>query len=241
MIRDMYKNKKYGKYGRIKSGMIFLFCIAVVLAAGFTFSGQLEGTQSKIGIDNSCKKNEVVGQGTYYTAERQKKEKCQTAVESATLVNDSTQSETDKIDVNTQHKSVSRAVEGQYSSAVPIYRIDVSIREQKVRIYDKDRLVKEWIVSTGKNNSTPLGSFTTKNKGDWFFSEKYQQGGKWWTAFQGNYLFHSIPMDRDQNIIAEEAEMLGIPASHGCIRLEVEHAKWLHNNIPKGTPVFIDH
>jgi lipoprotein-anchoring transpeptidase ErfK/SrfK len=239
-MRDMYKSGKYGKYGRIKSIICLLF-IAVVLAAGFTFNGQLEGIQNIIDNDDSCKKDKASGQCTYYTADQQKKEKRQTAVESAKLVNDYAQSESDKISVSTQHKSVSRAVEAQYSSVTPMYKIDVSIREQKVRIYDEDRLIKEWIVSTGKNNSTPLGSFTTKNKGDWFFSEKYQQGGKWWIAFQGNYLFHSIPMDRNQNIIAEDAEMLGMPASHGCIRLEVEHAKWLHNNIPKGTPVIIHH
>jgi lipoprotein-anchoring transpeptidase ErfK/SrfK len=234
VIRDLY-NRKYGKYGKIKSVVMWLLVITVVLTVGFVFSDQQASSQ----------KNEASSQAMHYAGNgqdnRQDQSKCQAVVESATLVNDYTQSETDKIDVNTQHKSASRAVEGQYSSAMPIYRIDVSIREQKVRIYDEDRLIKEWIVSTGKNNSTPLGSFTTKNKGDWFFSEKYQQGGKWWVAFQGNYLFHSIPMDRDQNVISEEAEKLGMPVSHGCIRLKEEHAKWLYNNIPKGTPVIIYH
>ncbi len=121
------------------------------------------------------------------------------------------------------------------------YLIDVSIGEQKVRIYNNGTVIKEWIVSTGKNGSTPLGSFTIQNRGEWFFSEKYQQGAKWWVSFKdwGVYLFHSIPMDRDRNVIAEEADKLGNPSSHGCIRLEIDHAKWIYDHIPTGTPVSI--
>ncbi len=121
------------------------------------------------------------------------------------------------------------------------YRIDVSVAEQKVRIYENDAIVKEWTVSTGKDGSTPLGRFTIQNRGEWFFSEKYQQGAMWWVSFKdwGVYLFHSVPMDRNRNVLEEEAAKLGTPASHGCIRLEVDNAKWIYDNIPAGTPVYI--
>lgn len=127
-------------------------------------------------------------------------------------------------------------------STEPNYRIEVSIKEQKVRIFDNDNLVKDWIASTGENNSTPRGHFTIQNRGEWFFSEKYQDGAVWWVSFKdwGIYLFHSVPMDRQRNIIEEEADKLGTPASHGCVRLEVEHAKWIYDNIPEGTPVDIE-
>jgi len=120
-------------------------------------------------------------------------------------------------------------------------KMDVSIGEQKLRVYNNDTLIKEWIVSTGKDNSTPLGRFTIQNRGEWFFSEKYQEGAKWWVSFKdwGVYLFHGLPMDRGENIIAEEADKLGKPASHGCVRLEVDNAKWIYDNIPQGTPVYI--
>ncbi|MFA6809055.1 MAG: L,D-transpeptidase, partial [Eubacteriales bacterium] len=52
-------------------------------------------------------------------------------------------------------------------------------------------------------------------------------------------LFHSVPMDKNKNIIEEEEKKLGSPASHGCIRLEVDQAKWIYDNIPQGTPVHI--
>lgn len=121
------------------------------------------------------------------------------------------------------------------------YRIDVGVGEQKVRIYENDLLVKEWTVSTGKSGSTPLGHFSIQNRGEWFYSEKYQQGAKWWVSFKdwGVYLFHSVPMDRNQNVLEEEAAQLGVAASHGCIRLETDNARWIYDNIPSGTPVFI--
>jgi lipoprotein-anchoring transpeptidase ErfK/SrfK len=127
-------------------------------------------------------------------------------------------------------------------SAEPSYRIEVSTDEQKVRIYDNDNLLKEWTVSTGENNSTPLGDFVIQNRGEWFYSEKYQEGARWWVSFKdwGVYLFHSVPMDRRGNIREEEADKLGEPASHGCVRLKVEQAKWIYDNIPEGTPVHIE-
>lgn len=123
----------------------------------------------------------------------------------------------------------------------PNWKIDVSVSEQKVRVYDGDMLVKDWAASTGVNNSTPMGTFLLQNRGDWFFSSKYQQGAQWWVSFKdwGTYLFHSVPMDQQQTVITEEATKLGTPASHGCVRLATEDAQWLYRNIPTGTPVSI--
>lgn len=130
---------------------------------------------------------------------------------------------------------------GSSQAAETGYFIDVSVGEQKVRIYENQQLIKEWITSTGANQSTPLGRFSIQNRGTWFFSEKYQQGAKWWVSFKdwGVYLFHSVPMDRGQNILTEEADKLGQPASHGCVRLTVENAKWIYDHIPQGTEVYI--
>lgn len=118
--------------------------------------------------------------------------------------------------------------------------IDVNITEQMVRVYDRDQLVKEMLASTGiADKPTPLGSFKIQNRGEWFFNPKYGQGAKYWVSFKdwGVYLFHSLAMDENQEIIPEEAAKLGQPASHGCIRLEVENARWIYENIPEGTPV----
>ncbi|MGI6661046.1 MAG: L,D-transpeptidase [Bacillota bacterium] len=120
--------------------------------------------------------------------------------------------------------------------------IEVSVTEQLVRIMDGDKVIKEMIASTGKEgHETPLGTFEIQNRGTWFFNEKYQQGAKYWVSFRdwGLYLFHSVAMDKDGNVIQEEAEKLGQPASHGCVRLAIEDAKWIYDNIPEKTKVVI--
>lgn len=121
------------------------------------------------------------------------------------------------------------------------YRIDVDLAKQIVTIYFQGNAVKQFTASTGVNDSTPRGDFEIQNRGEWFFSEKYQQGAKYWVSFKdwGVYLFHSVPMDKNKNIIPEEAAKLGTPASHGCVRLEVENAQWLYETIPQGTKVHI--
>ncbi|GFN23922.1 L,D-transpeptidase [Thermanaeromonas sp. C210] len=122
------------------------------------------------------------------------------------------------------------------------YWIEVIIAEQRVRIYHDGDLIKDWPASTGTpDKPTPTGVFAIQNRGEWFFSEKYQQGGRWWVSFKdwGVYLFHSVPMDRQQNIIEAEAARLGTPASHGCVRLATENAKWIYDHIPQGAPVYI--
>jgi lipoprotein-anchoring transpeptidase ErfK/SrfK len=53
---------------------------------------------------------------------------------------------------------------------------------------------------------------------------------RWCTQINGGYFFHTI--------LASESE-LGRSASHGCIRLAVSNAKWIYNNIGKGTTVVI--
>ena len=122
------------------------------------------------------------------------------------------------------------------------YLINVDINNQKTYIYkgkkDNWSLVKTCPCSTGiSDEETPTGSFTTKEKGDWFFSNKYNQGGKYWTQIVGDILFHSVPFDRDKTTVLDYT--LNKPASHGCIRLSISDSKWIYNNIPKGSKVII--
>lgn len=121
--------------------------------------------------------------------------------------------------------------------------IDVDISEQKVRIMEEGDVVhREMLASTGvEGKETPIGTFEIQNRGQWFYNEKYKQGAKYWVSFKdwGIYLFHSLAMDANREVIPEEAAKLGTPASHGCIRLEVENAKWIHDFIPERTKVVI--
>lgn len=120
--------------------------------------------------------------------------------------------------------------------------IKVSLREQRVKVYEKGELVKDMVCSSGvEGYETPKGTYYVQNRGTWFYSGKYKMGAKFWTSFKdwGVYLFHSIPLDKHQQIIQEEAEKLGTPASHGCLRLSIEDSKWIYENVPSGTKVVI--
>lgn len=121
------------------------------------------------------------------------------------------------------------------------YNVKVDISDQKVYIYKNDTEMRVMTCSTGvKGHETPEGTFKINGRGDWFFSEEFQQGGKYWVGFiGGTYLFHSVPADRKQRIIEEEASKLGTPASHGCVRLSEEDAKWFKDTIPDGSKVII--
>jgi len=111
-----------------------------------------------------------------------------------------------------------------------------------VYIMQGEEAVKTMVASTGvEGKETPLGTFEIQNRGEWFFNEKYQQGAMYWVSFKdwGIYLFHSLAMDKNREVIPEEAEKLGQPASHGCVRLAIEDAKWIYDNIPQQTKVVI--
>ena len=122
------------------------------------------------------------------------------------------------------------------------YLIHVDLNAQKTYIYNGNlrnwNLDKTFTCSTGiKGEETPQGVYTIKEKGQWFFSEQYNQGGKYWVQFLGDYLFHSLPYNKEKTNIVDYT--LGTPASHGCIRLKDEDSKWIYDNIPKGTKVII--
>lgn len=123
------------------------------------------------------------------------------------------------------------------------YFVYVNLNDQKTYIYKGSSnnwsLEKEFDCSTGiESEATPKGVYTVTGRGDWFYSDQYKQGGKYWVQFWGDYLFHSLPYDDTQSTIVDYT--LGVPASHGCIRLAVEDSKWLFDNMPDDTKVIIN-
>ncbi len=120
--------------------------------------------------------------------------------------------------------------------------IDVDVTAQVVKIIKGQEVIKEMIASTGvEGHETPLGTFEVQNRGTWFYNDKYKQGAKYWVSFRdwGLYLIHSVAMDKNRQAIPEEEAKLGQPASHGCVRLKVEDAKWIYDNVPEKTKVVI--
>ena len=95
---------------------------------------------------------------------------------------------------------------------------------------------KYWSCTTGAAATpTVKGSYTVQSKGLAFGS-----GYTCWyyTQFYGNYLFHSILYNPGSKTSIQDGR-LGINASHGCVRLSLANAKWIYDNIPRGTKVYI--
>ena len=95
--------------------------------------------------------------------------------------------------------------------------------------------VKEWICSPGAPATpTVTGEFTVTGKGYSFgngFTCYY------YTQFYGDYLYHSVLYY--QNSFRVMDGRLGMHLSHGCVRLDIDNAKWIYDNIPYGTKVVI--
>lgn len=123
------------------------------------------------------------------------------------------------------------------------YLIYLSLSKQTTYVYkninDSWSLEKEFLCSTGiEGQETPKGVFYITNRGNWFYSDEFQQGGKYWIQFMGDYLFHSVPFDESQTTVLDDT--LGTPSSHGCIRLKVDDVKWLYDNLPNDTKIIIN-
>ena len=98
------------------------------------------------------------------------------------------------------------------------------------------KLVKNYVCSIGKPSTpTPKVNFTVGIKG-LSFGERHGYKCRYYTQFKGNYLFHSIIYNLNGSV---RDGRLGMALSDGCVRLSLENAKWIYENIPKGTLVNI--
>ena len=92
--------------------------------------------------------------------------------------------------------------------------------------------------STGKNVSPTLRGFhEIAERGEWFFTERLARGGQNWVQFAGPYMFHSLPMDKDRNIM--DYTLLERRSS-GCIRLSMEDSVWFYSFIKRRSTVFVN-
>lgn len=94
--------------------------------------------------------------------------------------------------------------------------------------------------ATGKKDTpTPLGTYQANGKtgNEWYFFKDYNCYAKWAYHIVGGVLFHSNTTSKPKGNPGDGG--LGYRASHGCIRLAVEDAKWIYFNCPEGTTVVV--
>lgn len=126
------------------------------------------------------------------------------------------------------------------------YKIVVDISDQRVYVGSwngsmyKD-LVKKMKCSTGKDSTpTPTGTYQSGGKasGEWYYFKEFNCYAKWATRIVGGILFHSITFNTRKQQTGSVSG-LGHKASHGCVRLSIEDAKWIYDNCPTGTTIVI--
>lgn len=128
------------------------------------------------------------------------------------------------------------------------YYIEVDLASQITTVYraEDGAIVRQMICSTGTGDNTPRGSFNLEKSRDtdrkeWYYISEYSCFVKYPTRIQGHILFHSLPYaQKDMGTIDRQSvEQLGFKASHGCIRLRWQDAKWIADHCPDDTPTRI--
>ncbi len=130
------------------------------------------------------------------------------------------------------------------------YFLKVSTKDQRVYVYawendDYTNKVKTMVCSTGLNKTpTPKGTYSGLNTGPgarWHYFKKFNCYAQYAYYIQGDIMFHSVLYNSksEKSLSKSSVRNLGKKASHGCVRLSVEDAKWIWNNCPPGTTVVV--
>ena len=119
--------------------------------------------------------------------------------------------------------------------------IYVNLPKQMIYIFTGSnhnwKMVNSFSCASGKSSTPTIkGHFSVGSKGTSFKSK----GGaicKYFTQISGNYLFHSILYDSSGKYVTDST--LGATVSHGCVRLALNNALYIYNNMPEGTQIWI--
>lgn len=135
-------------------------------------------------------------------------------------------------------------VRSNHSSAAGSYMIKVNKQANCVTIYQKDdtgdyKAIKALVCSTGY--ATKTGTYSLKEKYRWHELDGPCYG-QYCTRIYEGVLFHSVWYHNNMDpssLSVSSYNKLGTTASHGCVRLTCEGAKWIYDNIPSGTTVVV--
>ena len=123
-------------------------------------------------------------------------------------------------------------------------KVVVSLQQQRVFAYQGERQIYNFLVSTGKDNSTWIGSFTILDKLPYPYSTSWGFYMPYWLGIYHNpdnnnveNGFHALPITPAGDELWGSA--LGTPVSYGCIILSPYDAKTLYDWVEIGTPVLI--
>lgn len=118
--------------------------------------------------------------------------------------------------------------------------IDINLSAQIMAIFENGKMLENLMISTGKKGmGTPKGRTEIYNKFPRAYSREYGLYMPYWMAIapSGKYGLHELP--EWPGGYKEGASHLGIPVSHGCVRMGVGAAKRVYEWAEIGTPVVV--
>ena len=129
------------------------------------------------------------------------------------------------------------------------YYINIDLTNQIVTVYrtSDDVIVRQMLCSAGKNGATVTGTYPLAkaeneyDRKEWYHFKGFGVYAKYPTRIFKGILFHSLTYNHatEEGISAKAIEEYGSEASHGCVRLLVEDAKWIQEHCPVGLPCHI--
>lgn len=117
--------------------------------------------------------------------------------------------------------------------------IRVDLSRQKAFLFEKGKLVAEYLISSGKPETpTPVGKFRVILKQEKLFSKIAGCWLSFWVGFtdDGKYGFHETPVCNGQR---KGEDKIGQPASMGCLRLKLGDAAKFYKWVDIETPIEI--
>ncbi len=118
--------------------------------------------------------------------------------------------------------------------------IDVNLATQIMTTFENGVLLDSHLISSGKRGmDTPVGTHKIYNKFPRAYSKAYGLYMPYWMAIvpDGKFGIHELP--EWPGGYKEGVNHLGIPVSHGCMRLGVGSAETVYNWAEIGTPVIV--
>ncbi len=125
--------------------------------------------------------------------------------------------------------------------SLPDKRIEINLASRLLKLYENDKLVKEYVVAVGSRETpSPLGEYAITEKEinpQWIDPKTLDvmESGPWnplgyrWLGFYGTYGIHGTNAPRS----------IGKYVSQGCIRMDESQVENLYELTPLGTPVKI--
>ncbi len=130
------------------------------------------------------------------------------------------------------------AISDEYSPTS--YLVVVKKSSHVVRIYrgSQEKWKKSRSFSCATGSSTPKGRWSIGDKQE--YMDTSDTCRVWYVStFNGRIKFHSVLYAKDDQPLKVIDDRLGVTITDGCVRLSLDNARYIYNNIPSSTRVVV--